>query len=125
MIGCLRTLGLAARYVSGYLETDPRRGSRSWWVPMRRTRGWSLFVPGAGWLELDPTNDLVNPTRHITVAWGRDYSDVAPMRGVVFGPREHAGAVGVGRRPPSGVDRLTATTAHAAAAATCRSRLST
>ena len=87
MIGCLRSLGLGARYVSGYIETDPPPG-RPKLVGADASHAWvSLFVPGRGWLDFDPTNDQVDPQRHITVAWGRDYSDVAPMRGVVFGPR--------------------------------------
>ena len=86
-IGCLRSLGLAARYVSGYLETRPpsgpaeaRRGRRLPRLVLRCTR------PAAGWLAFDPTNDQVPPHDHVTVAWGRDYADVAPVRGVVFGP---------------------------------------
>jgi len=86
MIGCLRTLGLAARYVSGYIETDPPPGKPKL-VGADASHAWcSLYLPPVGWLDLDPTNDLVDPSRHVTVAWGRDYSDVAPLRGVVFGP---------------------------------------
>jgi transglutaminase-like putative cysteine protease len=85
-IGCLRSLDLPARYVSGYVETAPPAG-------MDRLEGadashaWcSLYIPGWGWLDADPTNDQVPPRRHVTVAWGRDYADVAPVHGVVFGP---------------------------------------
>lgn len=80
----LRSLGLAARYVSGYLETAPPAG-------MPRLQGadgshaWvSVFVPGAGWVDLDPTNDQFADDRYVTVAWGRDYSDVPPLKGVIF-----------------------------------------
>jgi transglutaminase-like putative cysteine protease len=85
-IGCLRSLGLAARYVSGYLETRPPPG-RERLVGADASHAWcAVYVPGAGWLAFDPTNDQVPPRRHVTVAWGRDYRDVAPVRGVVFGP---------------------------------------
>ncbi len=85
-VAACRCAGLAARYVSGYLETEPPPG-------MPRLQGadashaWlSVWVPGWGWLDGDPTNDQVPVQRHVTVAWGRDYSDVAPVRGLVFGP---------------------------------------
>jgi transglutaminase-like putative cysteine protease len=83
-IGCLRSLGLAARYVSGYIETLPRPGR-----PTLRgadvSHAWfSAFVPGFGWVDYDPTNDLLPGSRHVTVAFGRDYSDVVPVKGVIF-----------------------------------------
>jgi transglutaminase-like putative cysteine protease len=85
-VAACRCAGLAARYVSGYLETQPPPG-------MPRLQGadashaWlSVWVPGWGWLDADPTNDQVPVQRHVTVGWGRDYSDVAPVRGLVFGP---------------------------------------
>jgi transglutaminase-like putative cysteine protease len=85
-IGCLRSLGLPARYVSGYIETDPPPGQERL-VGSDASHAWcSVYVPGFGWCDLDPTNHHVPPQRHVTVAWGRDYGDVAPVRGVVFGP---------------------------------------
>jgi transglutaminase-like putative cysteine protease len=85
-LGCLRSLGLAGRYVSGYLETLPPPG-RPRLVGADASHAWcSLHVPGFGWLDLDPTNDQVPTTRHVTVGWGRDYRDVTPVRGVVIGP---------------------------------------
>jgi transglutaminase-like putative cysteine protease len=85
-IGCLRSLGLAARYVSGYLETRPPPGQPKL-VGADASHAWcAVYQPGAGWLAFDPTNDQVPPHDHVTVAWGRDYGDVAPVRGVVFGP---------------------------------------
>ena len=84
-VGCVRSMGLAARYVSGYLETAPPPGTERL-VGADASHAWlSVFVPGWGWLDLDPTNDQAPPTHHVTVAWGRDYADVAPARGVVFG----------------------------------------
>jgi transglutaminase-like putative cysteine protease len=85
-IGCLRSLGLPARYVSGYIETEPPPGETKL-VGSDASHAWfSVYIPGYGWLDADPTNDQVPPNRHITVAWGRDYGDVTPLRGVVFGP---------------------------------------
>jgi len=85
-VGCLRTLGLAARYVSGYIETEPPPGeARS--IGADASHAWcSVWIPDHGWLDFDPTNGVVAPGRHITVGWGRDYADVAPLRGVVIGP---------------------------------------
>ena len=84
--GCLRTLGLAARYVSGYIETDPPPG-RPRLVGADASHAWcSVWVPQQGWIDFDPTNDHFPTHRHVTLAWGRDYGDVAPVRGVVIGP---------------------------------------
>jgi transglutaminase-like putative cysteine protease len=91
LVGALRSLGLGARYVSGYLETQPPPGQPRM-VGADASHAWvGLFVPGEGgeggaWVDLDPTNGLVQPDRHVTLAWGRDYTDVVPVRGVVFGP---------------------------------------
>ena len=99
-IGCLRSVGLPARYVSGYIETEAPPGQPKL-VGADASHAWcATYVPGWGWLDLDPTNDQVAPARHITVAWGRDYRDVAPLRGVVVGPaapQELAVAVDVSR----------------------------
>jgi transglutaminase-like putative cysteine protease len=85
-IGGLRSLGLPARYVSGYIETDPPPGGEKL-VGSDMSHAWfSAWVPGFGWFDADPTNDHAPPDRHVTLAWGRDYRDVSPLRGVVFGP---------------------------------------
>lgn len=83
-IGCLRSLGLAARYVSGYLETKPPPGkARLAGVDM--SHAWvSVFVPDTGWVDVDPTNDQLVDDRYVTTAWGRDYADVPPLKGVIF-----------------------------------------
>ena len=87
-IAGLRGLGLAARYVSGYLATDPPPG-RERVVGADATHAWlACWVPGplgeSTWLAVDPTNDCVVADRHVTVAWGRDYGDVPPVKGVIF-----------------------------------------
>ncbi|WP_066583766.1 transglutaminase family protein [Cellulomonas timonensis] len=84
MIAALRVHGLPARYASGYLETSPPPGR-----PKLRgadaSHAWvSAWVPGAGWVEVDPTNDLFVGDRHVILGWGRDYADVPPLRGVIF-----------------------------------------
>jgi transglutaminase-like putative cysteine protease len=83
-VGCLRSMGLAARYVSGYLETEPPPG-RPKLVGADASHAWaSVLVPGAGWVSLDPTNDQLVDGRYVTLAWGRDYDDVPPLKGVIF-----------------------------------------
>lgn len=88
MISCLRSTGLAARYVSGYLLTrsapgKPRR------VGADVSHAWvSLFVPSIGWVDLDPTNNIMPSLEHITLGWGRDFADVTPLRGVINGGGE-------------------------------------
>ena len=85
MTGCLRVLGLPARYVSGYILTTPPPGHVKM-VGADASHAWvSVFSPGLGWVDFDPTNDLVVDDEHVTLAWGRDFSDVAPMRGVILG----------------------------------------
>lgn len=84
-IGCLRSLGYPARYVSGYLETLPPQGEEKL-VGADATHAWfGVYSPGEGWFEFDPTNNKVTGEQHITTAWGRDYSDVTPLKGVIFG----------------------------------------
>ncbi|MBF0158078.1 MAG: transglutaminase family protein [Magnetococcales bacterium] len=84
-IGSLRAIGLAARYVSGYLETSPPPG-KSRLIGADASHAWfAVFVPGQGWIDFDPTNNLLPQERHITLATGRDYSDVAPLKGVILG----------------------------------------
>lgn len=95
MTGCLRVLGLAARYVSGYILTAPAPGHARL-VGADASHAWvSVFCPAAGWVDFDPTNDLIVDNEHITLAWGRDFADVAPMRGVILGGGEQELEVGV------------------------------
>lgn len=84
LIACMRSMGLAARYVSGYLETNPPP-DRPKLRGVDASHAWaSVWVPGGGWLQVDPTNDQFIDNRYVVVGWGRDYLDVAPLRGVVF-----------------------------------------
>lgn len=100
-IGCLRSLGLAARYVSGYLETLPPTDKPKL-VGADASHAWlSLYVPEQGWVDLDPTNNLIPGNRHITLAWGRDYGDVTPVKGVVMGGGIHTLSVMVDVSPRS------------------------
>ncbi len=88
-IACLRSQGLAARYVSGYLATDPPPGKERM-IGADATHAWAaVWLPGGSdadgtWLGFDPTNDQLVDERYITVAWGRDYADVPPLRGVIY-----------------------------------------
>jgi transglutaminase-like putative cysteine protease len=83
-ISALRGLGLAVRYVSGYLETDPPPG-RPRLVGADVSHAWvSVFVPQVGWVDIDPTNGKFVGSRYVTVAWGRDYDDVPPLKGVIY-----------------------------------------
>ncbi len=89
-LACLRGLGLAARYVSGYLETLPPPGQPKLQGADASHAWLAVFVPGTGWLDFDPTNDQVPQEQHITTALGRDFHDVTPVRGVFYGGGEHA-----------------------------------
>lgn len=102
MIAMLRSLGLPARYVSGYLRTIPPPGQK-------RLRGadashaWvSVYAGELGWIDIDPTNNLFVSEDHVTVAWGRDYTDVAPVRGIVIGAGPHSLRVTVDVEPDEG-----------------------
>ena len=95
MIGCLRTLGLSARYVSGYLLTMPPPGHARL-IGADASHAWiSVYSQNAGWIDFDPTNDRLVDDEHITLGWGRDFSDVTPTRGVILGGGEQELAVHV------------------------------
>ena len=94
-IGCLRSLGLPARYVSGYLQTLPPPGQARL-IGADASHAWlSAYCPRFGWLDVDPTNDVIPGAKHILVAWGRDYDDVSPVRGVILGGGRHSLRVAV------------------------------
>jgi transglutaminase-like putative cysteine protease len=94
-IACLRSLGLPARYVSGYLETvSPSDTPRL--VGGGASHAWlAVYCPGAGWIDVDPTNNLLPSDTHVTLAWGREYGDVSPIRGVILGGGGHSLRVNV------------------------------
>lgn len=88
MAGCLRSQGLAARYVSGYILTAPPPGMPRL-IGSDASHAWaSVFVPGLDWVDFDPTNNCLVDIEHVTLAWGRDFSDVTPTRGVILGGGE-------------------------------------
>jgi transglutaminase-like putative cysteine protease len=94
-IACLRSLGLPARYISGYLETVPPAG-RPVSLRAAASHAWlSVYCPGAAWIHVDPTNNLLPSSTHVTVAWGRDYNDVSPIHGVILGGGNHSLRVNV------------------------------
>lgn len=95
LLACLRSLGLSARYVSGYLATIPPPGQARL-LGADAGHAWvSLFCGDLGWVDLDPTNDLITDDRHVQVAWGRDYEDVCPLKGVILGGGKHTVRVAV------------------------------
>jgi len=94
-IACLRSIKLAARYVSGYLRTYPPPGQPRM-VGADASHAWvSAYCPGIGWLDVDPTNDVVPSTGHVTIGWGRDFGDVSPLHGLILGGGAHSLHVGV------------------------------
>ena len=94
-IGCLRALGFAARYVSGYIETEPLPDTEPLSGADASHAWFSVYLPQLGWVDFDPTNNQMPAEQHITLAWGRDYADVTPLKGVVFGSGTHALSVAV------------------------------
>ncbi len=98
-IACLRSVGLPARYVSGYLRTLPPPGKPRL-VGADASHAWcAAWCPSNGWVDFDPTNDVIPSDGHITVAWGRDYSDISPVHGVLLGGAHHTLEVGVDVMP--------------------------
>ena len=95
MIGCLRAMGLAARYVSGYLRTEPPEGQPRL-IGADASHAWvAVFVPAVGWVEFDPTNNCFADARYLVLGWGRDFGDVSPIKGVIQGGGDHELVVGV------------------------------
>jgi len=94
-IACVRSVGLPARYVSGYLETLPPPGVEKL-NGVDASHAWfAVFIPEMGWVEFDPTNNQVPSNQHITIGWGRDYADIAPMKGVIISSGGHQLVVSV------------------------------
>lgn len=94
MIACLRSLGLSARYVSGYLRTVAADDTAL--VGADASHAWvSVYAPPFDWVDFDPTNGVRVASDHLTLGWGRDFSDVSPVRGVIVGGGQHTVTVGV------------------------------
>jgi len=88
-IACLRSMGLPAKYISGYIETLPPPGIEKL-VGVDASHAWfSVYIPGSGWVDFDPTNNLMPAEQHITIGWGRDYSDITPLKGVIMSSGKH------------------------------------
>lgn len=109
MLACLRSMGLSARYVSGYLLTQPPPGKPRM-IGADASHAWiSVYSPneegGAEWVDFDPTNNLLPDTEHITLAWGRDFCDVSPLRGIILGGGSHEPEVAVTVTPQDEVQR--------------------
>jgi len=94
-IACLRSLGLPARYVSGYLRTNPPPGKERLQGADASHAWLSVYIPEAGWIDIDPTNNILVSSDHITIGWGRDYNEVSPVKGTVFGGGQQTISVSV------------------------------
>jgi len=94
-IACVRSAGLPARYVSGYIETIPPPGIEKL-IGADASHAWfSVYIPELGWMDFDPTNNVLPGDQHITIGWGRDYADIAPMKGILFSSGSHELSVSV------------------------------
>ena len=88
-IACLRSMGLPAKYISGYIETLPPPGVEKL-VGVDASHAWfSVYIPNSGWVDFDPTNNLLPTDQHITIGWGRDYADITPLKGVIMSSGKH------------------------------------
>jgi len=88
-IACVRSMGLPARYVSGYIETIAPEGAEKL-TGVDASHAWfSIFIPQSGWIDFDPTNNIMPSDQHITIGWGRDYSDIPPLKGVILSIGRH------------------------------------
>lgn len=88
-VACIRSVGLPARYISGYLETIPPEGKEKL-VGVDASHAWfSVYIPQSGWIEFDPTNNVIPGNQHLTIGWGRDYDDVSPLKGVILSSGPH------------------------------------
>ncbi|MEL1242390.1 transglutaminase family protein [Flavobacterium flavipallidum] len=94
-IACIRSMGIPARYVSGYIETLAPKGKPKL-EGSDASHAWiAVYIPEMGWCEFDPTNNMVPDQRHIVTAYGRDFADVSPLKGIIFSSGEHKVKVAV------------------------------
>lgn len=98
-IACIRSMGLPARYVSGYIETFPPPGKKKLFGTDASHAWFSIYIPDFGWVDFDPTNNQIPKNQHIIVAYGRDYYDVSPLKGVIYGSGDSTLDVSVDIRP--------------------------
>jgi transglutaminase-like putative cysteine protease len=94
-IACVRSMGLPARYISGYLETLAPPGKEKLAGADASHAWFSVYIPYSGWIDFDPTNNQLPADQHITACWGRDYTDIAPLKGVIINSGPHQLAVSV------------------------------
>ena len=94
-IACVRAMGLPARYISGYLETIAPPGKEKLAGADASHAWFSVYIPYMGWVDFDPTNDQLPSDQHITACWGRDYADIAPLKGVIINSGPHQLTVSV------------------------------
>jgi transglutaminase-like putative cysteine protease len=88
-IACIRSVGLPARYVSGYIETLSPRGAEKL-IGVDASHAWfSVYIPETGWVDFDPTNNIIPSDQHITIGWGRDYADITPLKGIIMNSGPH------------------------------------
>jgi transglutaminase-like putative cysteine protease len=94
-IACIRSMGLPARYISGYIETIPPQGTQKL-TGVDASHAWfSVFLPGTGWIDFDPTNNQLPSDQHLVIGWGRDYSDILPLKGMIVSSGSHQLSVSV------------------------------
>jgi transglutaminase-like putative cysteine protease len=94
-IACIRSVGLPARYVSGYIETEAPQGKEKLFGVDASHAWFSIYIPNSGWIDFDPTNNILPGQQHITIGWGRDYSDITPLKGVILSSGKHKLTVSV------------------------------
>jgi transglutaminase-like putative cysteine protease len=94
-IACVRSVGLPARYVSGYIETEAPAGKEKLFGVDASHAWFSIYIPNTGWIDFDPTNNIIPGQQHITIGWGRDYSDITPLKGIILSSGKHKLSVSV------------------------------
>ena len=88
-IACLQSMGLAAKYISGYLETIPPPGKEKLTGTDASHAWFSVYIPEMGWIDFDPTNNKIPDEQYIVIGWGRNYFDIVPLRGVIMSSDQH------------------------------------
>ena len=94
-IACIRSVGLPAKYVSGYIETEAPEGKEKLFGVDASHAWFSIYIPNTGWIDFDPTNNIIPSQQHITIGWGRDYADITPLKGVILSSGKHKLTVSV------------------------------